>query len=129
MALCVSRRQNCKLTFMESPCVRTMASGNLSLLITEDVSWESFPEQAQQFVGRFDARVLKRIDTPVERMWVVLIKWRPFWLAFDDLPLGLSLDSMNRLCNPVVREIYEILKAETHNKPLQPIARENARSG
>ena len=106
-----------------------MASGNLSLLITEDVSWESFPEQAQQFVGRFDARVLKRIDTPVERMWVVLIKWRPFWLAFDDLPLGLSLDSMNRLCNPVVREIYEILKAETHNKPLQPIARENARSG
>ena len=119
----------CKLISMEPPCVTTMASGRLSLLITENVSWESFPERAQQFVNRFDARVLKRIDTPVERMWVVLIKWRLFWLAFDDLPLGMSLDSMNRLCNPVIREIYKILKAETHNKPLQPIARENARSG
>jgi hypothetical protein len=114
---------------MEAPCVTTMASGDLSLLITEDVSWESFPELAQQFVDRFHARVLKRVDTPVERMWVVLIRWRPFWLTFDDFPLGLSLDSMNRLCNPIIREIHESLRAETHNKRLQPIARENARSG
>jgi hypothetical protein len=35
-----------------------MASGDLSLLITEDVSWESFPEPAQHFVDRFQARVL-----------------------------------------------------------------------
>jgi hypothetical protein len=114
---------------MEAPSVTTMASGNLSLLITEDVSWESFPEQAQQFVDRFEGRVLKRMDTPVERMWVGLIKWRPFWLTFEDFPLGISLDSMNRLCNPVIREIYDSLKTETHNKRLQPIARENARSG
>jgi hypothetical protein len=101
---------------MEAPNVTAMASGNLSLLITEDVSWDSFPEQARQFVERFNGRVLKRIDTPVERMWIVLIKWRPFWLIFEDFPLGLSLDSMNRFCNPVVREIYARLQSETHNK-------------
>ena len=106
-----------------------MASGNLSLLITEDVTWESFPQQAQEFVDRFNGRVLKRMDTPVERMWIVLIRWRPFWLTFDDLPWGLSLDSMNRFCNSVVREIYASLQGETHNKRLQPIAREDARSG
>jgi hypothetical protein len=109
--------------------VTTLCATPHSLLITENVSWESFPDQARQFADRFDARVLKRIETPVERMWVVLIRCRPFWLAFDDLPLGLSLNSMNRLCNPVIRDIHEILKAETHNKRLQPIAREDARSG
>lgn len=83
-----------------------MASGNLSLLITEDVSWESFPVQAEEFVKRFKGTVLRRIDTPVERIWIVLIRWRPFFLAFDDFPLGLSLDSMNQFCNPVVRDIY-----------------------
>lgn len=101
------------------PCIRTMASGNLGLLISEEVSWESFPERAAHFVTRFNGRVLKRIDTPVERMWIVLIQWRPFWLSFEDFPVGFSLDSMNRLCNPVVRELHRILLAETHNKPPQ----------
>jgi hypothetical protein len=98
------------------PCIITMASGNLSLLISEEVSWESFPEQAARFVARFNGRVLKRIDTPVERMWIVLIQWRPFWLTFQDFPVEFSLDSMNSLCNPVVRELHRILLAEMHNK-------------
>jgi hypothetical protein len=75
-------------------------------------------------LDRFNGRVLKRIDTPVERIWIVLIGWRPFWLTFDDFPVGLSLDSMNRICNPVVRKIHDALQSETHNKRLQPIARE-----
>lgn len=95
-----------------------MTSGNLSLLITEEVSWESFPEQAQRFVNRFKGRVLKRTDTPVERVWVVLIKWRPFWLSFEDFSLGMSLDAMNSFCNPVIRELHRVLSAETHNKPM-----------
>lgn len=114
---------------MEALSVTTMASGNLSLLITDDVSWESFPDKAQQFVDRFDGRVLKRINTPVERIWVVLIRWRPFLLIFADLPPGMSIDSMSGLCNSVIRDLYETLKSETHNKPLQALAREEARSG
>lgn len=106
---------------MDTPSIRTMASGNLSLLITEDVSWESFPEQARLFVDRFEGHVLKRLDTPVERMWVVLIKWRPFWLTFEDFPLSLSLDSMNGLCNRIIRELHATLLAEIHDKRLQPM--------
>lgn len=104
-----------------------MASGNLSLLVTENVNWKSFPEEARKFVDRFNGRVLKRIDTPAERTWVVLIKWRPFWLTYDDFPIGLSLDSMNRLCNQVVRQIHATLQTETHSQRFQPIAREDAR--
>lgn len=94
-----------------NPQIQQMASGNLSLLITEEVSWETFPEQAQEFVKWAGGFVLKRMDSPVERIWIVLIKWRPFFLAFDDFPLGMSLDSMNSLCNPVVRELHQKLKA------------------
>jgi hypothetical protein len=86
-----------------------MASGDLSLLITADVSWESFPDQAQSFVDRFGGDVIERIDTPVERMWTVTIKQCNFWLAFDDFPLGMSLDSRNSSCNPVLRELYDAL--------------------
>ena len=97
---------------MHAPSISKMASGNLSLLITENVSWESFPDQAQDFLKRFNGRRLKSIDTPVERMWIVVIQWRFFWLTFDDFPLGLSLDSMNRFCNPVVLDLHRILIGE-----------------
>lgn len=96
---------------METPSITMMASGNLSLLITEAVTWESFPEQAQRFVDRFQGRVLKRTDTPVERIWEVEIDGCPFWLTFEDFPLGLSLDSMNSLCNPVIQKIHGALAA------------------
>jgi uncharacterized protein DUF3630 len=86
-----------------------MASGNLSLLITEDVSWESFPEQAQNFVDRFAGQVIERIDTPVERMWTVRINGCEFWLVFDDFPLGLSLDAKSSAGNPVIRELCSAL--------------------
>ena len=97
---------------MKHPEIEVMASGNLSLTITENTSWEDFPMQAANFVQKFRGIVLKRIDTPVERMWVVLINWRPFYLTFEDLPLRMSLDSMSRFCTPVIRDIHTRLLAE-----------------
>jgi len=96
---------------ISTPKITQMASGNLSLLITEDVTWESFPIQASVFLKAHRGIVLKRIDTPVERIWIVLVRWRPFWLAFDDVSLGMSLDSMSHLCNSVVRDIHASIKA------------------
>ena len=96
-----------------APCIITMASGDLSLLITEEVSWESFPDQAQSFTNRFGGKVIERIDTPVERVWTVMIKGCEFWLSFDDFCLGMSLDSKSSSCNPVVRELYNVLVGTT----------------
>lgn len=100
-----------------TPTIERMASGNLSLFITEDVSWETFPEEAARFMIFAKGTVLKKIDTPVERLWIVLINWRPFWLTFNDFALGMSLDSMFRICNPVVRRLHgQLTKQEPHNK-------------
>ena len=84
----------------------TMASGNLSLTICEETTWESFPSEATAFIKKVGGRILFRCDTPVERIWQVVIRWRPFWLAFDDY-CGMSLDSMHSSCNAVVLELLE----------------------
>lgn len=97
---------------MNVPTIETMASGNPSLTISEATTWESFPDQAAAFVERFGGIVLKRIDTPVERMWIVLIRWRPFFLTFEDLPLRMPLDSMNSSCASVIGDIYAKLLAD-----------------
>lgn len=86
--------------------IQPMASGNLSLFITDEISWDSFPSAAGAFVRRVGGRVVRRTDTPVERMWIVLIRWRPFFLTFDEFPLGLTLDSMSRWCNPAIQDLF-----------------------
>jgi len=102
---------------MTVPRVELMASGNLCLVITEDVSWESFPGQAQAFVARFAGTVLYRVDSPAERLWWVLIRWRPFVLAFDDFPVGLTLESVSRFCNATVRSLHAELVASVGAEP------------
>jgi hypothetical protein len=96
-----------------------MASGNPSLTITEDAAWEAFPDQAADFVRRFSGTVLKRIDTPVERTWVVLIKGRTFFLTFEDFPVRMTLDSMSGSCAPIIHDIHAQLraKAQSHKSP------------
>jgi hypothetical protein len=101
---------------MKPPTIETMASGNPSLTITEDTAWETFPDQAADFVRRFGGIVLKRIDTPVERMWIVLIKWKPFYLTFEDFPLRMTLDPMNRSCASVIHDIHAELLAEAQSQ-------------
>ena len=104
---------------MNLPTIETMASGDPSLTITEDTAWEIFPEQAIDFVRRFGGTVLKRIDTPVERMWIVLIKGQPFYLTFEDFPLRMTLDPMNSSCASVIYEIHDVLLAEARaEKPV-----------
>lgn len=101
------------------PTIEKMASGNLSLFITEDVSWEDFPEKAAKFIVFSNGIVLKKMDTPAERLWVVLIGWRPFWLVFEDFPYGMSLDSMFSICNPVINRLHRLLtEPDSQNKRL-----------
>lgn len=95
-----------------------MASGKLSLTITEDTAWETFPGQASRFVGRFRGTVIKRIDTPVDRMWIVLIKWRPFFLTFEDFPLRLTLDSTTTSGASVIHEIHDALLEDAQSEEL-----------
>lgn len=77
-----------------------MASGNPSLTITRDTAWDTFPDQAADFVRKFNGIVVARVNNGVDQMWIVLIKWRPFFLTFEDLPLRITLDFHEPLLCP-----------------------------
>jgi uncharacterized protein DUF3630 len=91
------------------PKIESMASGNLSLTLTEEASWESFPDFATNFLRLVGGKRIKKVDTPVERLWVVLVKWRPFFLTYEDFPNRITLDAMHRSCNSVIRKLHEQL--------------------
>jgi hypothetical protein len=40
-------------------------------------------------------------------MWVVKVRSQIFWLTFEEFPPGLSLDSTDAACNPVIRALHE----------------------
>ncbi len=90
--------------------VNKMASGNLSLTISEDVSWERFPARADAFLRQVGGSVTHKAESPVERVWEVTVYGQRFWLAYDDL-LGISLDSTSELCNDIVLKLQGELRA------------------
>lgn len=89
--------------------IRPMASGNGSLLLTEQVGWESFPAYAEALLRVLGGTVETRADGPVERIWTVRILGQPFWLAYDDYPAGVSLDARSGDASAILPSILATL--------------------
>lgn len=70
-----------------------MASGQRSLRLTTEVSWDGFAAYAEAVVFALEGTLDGRVDSPVERVWDVTIDGGRFWLALDDFGLGVSLDA------------------------------------
>ncbi len=87
-----------------------MASGNLSLTVSEDVSWESFPSSADAFLRQISGLVTHKAENPLERVWEVTVQGQQFWLSYDNW-MGMSLDSTSSQCNGIVLELQEDLRA------------------
>ncbi len=97
---------------MDAPYqVNKMASGNPSLTISEDVSWESFPARADAFLRQVGGSITHKADSSAEHVWEVTVHGQRFWLAYDDW-LGMSLDSTSELCNDTVLKLQEELCAK-----------------
>ena len=100
---------------LEQLTVETMASGHLSLTLTETVSWEQFPEYVAAIIDVLDATIETRADSAVERVWELSIDGLRYWIAFNDFALGVSLDSQNADASaaiPSIRERLLLWKAE-----------------
>ncbi|MCV4344081.1 DUF3630 family protein [Pseudomonas capsici] len=51
-----------------------MSSGRLYVELTSDVSWEGFPNYAEEFVKLFSGKIISRSDSVDTRVWGVIIK-------------------------------------------------------
>jgi hypothetical protein len=92
---------------LEQLAVQEMASGELSLLLTDRVQWESFPDYANAVLLIVGGTVVERVDGPDERVWTVSIGGQPFWLAHDEV--GVSLDSKSRESSRLIPSIQHTL--------------------
>jgi hypothetical protein len=89
--------------------LEAMASGNDSLRLTTKVTWEDFPTYAKQIIGLLGGTLHDRADSLVERVWPVTIFRRPFWIAFDDFGLGVSIDPRDPQAAHVITEVRDHL--------------------
>jgi len=88
-----------------------MASGNRSIRLTKQVSWEDFPEYAQSVVAFLGGAIVRQADSVVERVWTVRIDGRLFWISFDDFGLGISLDPQDAEASRLIPDIRRRLLA------------------
>lgn len=89
--------------------INKMASGDLSLMISENVSWYEFPTRADAFLRQVGGSVIHRADSPVERVWDVMVHGQLFWLSYDDWT-GMSLESTSESCNKIVQDLQGKLR-------------------
>jgi hypothetical protein len=73
------------------------------------VSWEDFPKYAATLLALLGGSIDEAADSPVERVWTVTIRGGSFWLSFDDLALGLSLDARDAAASSLVPMLREDL--------------------
>jgi hypothetical protein len=92
---------------LELLLVREMASGDSSLLLTDQIPWESFPDYADTVLQLVDGSVVDRVDGPIERVWTVRIGGQLFWFAFDEV--GVSLDSKSHESSLLISSIQQTL--------------------
>jgi hypothetical protein len=53
--------------------------------------------------------ISERADSPVERVWTVHIDGEPFWLAYDDFPVGVCLAPKSIGASALIARIRQTL--------------------
>ena len=79
----------------------------MSLSLTQSLRWSEFPEYAETLAAALDGRILSRADSPVERVWTILIRGQEYWLAFQDYPYDVCLDAYYPEASEQIEEIRE----------------------
>ena len=77
---------------MKTPRYSTMHSGKQSLVLEENIDYESFPAAAAKWATELSLRIFEKVDGPSERLWGCEKEGRQFWLAFDDWFPEISLE-------------------------------------
>ena len=93
------------------PKIIKMASGHLSLELSDQISFDSFPEYAELFLSIVGGSVIERGDSIVMCIWDVVIDEYKYRLVYDDYPCGVSLESDNDESDGQLIKVKETLIA------------------
>ncbi|MGI2030382.1 DUF3630 family protein [Endozoicomonas acroporae] len=94
------------LFFVEGyPRLQKMASGHLSLELSDKITLDEFPEFANRLISVVGGIVEEKNHSVIMCIWDVSINDKQYRLVYDDYPCGVSLESDN---DDSDREIYRI---------------------
>jgi hypothetical protein len=89
--------------------ISKMASGHLCLSLSEEVSWEAYPDYAQVTVKACGGVIKDKIESPEIRIWGVAIAHEEFRLVYDDYPQLVSLESCSNGADALVESLHDVL--------------------
>lgn len=94
---------------LESLALEKVFSGNLSLNLTAQVSWEDFPDFAEKFISLIDGKVVEQIRAIDMHLWRVKVGECMLDLVFDDYPLMVTLESADRDGDALLERVHQKL--------------------
>lgn len=94
---------------LEGLQLHPMASGQRCLLLSYRVSWEGFPDYAEAIASLIGARLGRRIDSGGERVWRLDRDGLNYWITWDDLDPGVSIEPCDAEAGASMETLLELL--------------------
>lgn len=80
-----------------NPRLCRWADERFAILLTESPpDWHEFPAFAEVFAAQLGARIVERLDTPMERLWTLDFEGESLRLAYEDYPAGACLETFSK---------------------------------
>ena len=93
-----------------------MTSGHLCLKLTEQVSWEDFPDLAQTVASLVGGEIIQKSDCPDIRVWEINVSGYTLRIVFDDFPVMLTLESTDDRGDVALKLLYRDLQQKRCNE-------------
>lgn len=87
-----------------------MPAGGSCILLTERISWDEFPDYAEGVVARIGGRMLTRNDGGGERVWAFAWGGLEFWVTWDDMDPGVSIEPCGKEAAAALERLLELLR-------------------
>jgi hypothetical protein len=94
---------------LEHLSIHRMASGENCLLLTEQISWDEYPDYADAIVRLIGGSLGERIDSGGERVWRFDRAGLGYWITWDDMDPGVSIEPCNPQAGAELEAIRDVL--------------------
>ena len=90
------------------PRLESMASGQHFIAIGK-CSYDEFTDCSKFWAASLEAQIIQAIDGPDERLLIVQIEHRNFWIAFDEFFYEICLEPQDAVAGEIIPSIYKII--------------------
>ncbi len=90
--------------------IEKMANGGLCIELTEKINFEDFEDFAEIFLEIIPAEIIDKVEAVTIIMWTIKINNKLFYLVFDDYPVMMSLEPIDKSLDKEILQIFKKIK-------------------